>query len=119
MKTFVDKSSVVGNWTANSTQVTNSWLRDGLHPRCISRDLKWGTPVPKPGFTDKVFYVWFDAPIGYISITANYTDKWFVVSLSAVAVAVAVVAASVLTFALCVVCRDIHIQGGVVEKSCQ
>ena len=45
--------------------------------RCITRDLKWGTPVPKEPFTDKVFYVWFDAPIGYISITANYCgDKW-------------------------------------------
>jgi len=47
-----------------------------LKPRCVTRDLKWGTPVPLEGFTDKVFYVWFDAPIGYISITANYTDEW-------------------------------------------
>jgi methionyl-tRNA synthetase len=38
--------------------------------------LKWGTPVPLPEYSDKVFYVWFDAPIGYISITANYTDHW-------------------------------------------
>jgi len=38
--------------------------------------LKWGTPVPLEKFKDKVFYVWFDAPIGYISITANYTDEW-------------------------------------------
>lgn len=65
-----------GIWTNNAKVITNSWLRDGLKPRCISRDLKWGTPVPLEGFTDKVFYVWFDAPIGYISITANYTDKW-------------------------------------------
>lgn len=43
-----------------------SWLRDGLKPRCITRDLKWGTPVPLDGYTDKVFYVWFDAPIGYV-----------------------------------------------------
>ncbi|CAB4001240.1 methionine--tRNA ligase, cytoplasmic-like, partial [Paramuricea clavata] len=47
-----------------------------LKPRCITRDLTWGTPVPLEGFTNKVFYVWFDAPIGYISITANYTDQW-------------------------------------------
>ena len=40
-------------------------MRDGLKNRCITRDLKWGTPVPLPGFEDKVFYVWFDAPIGY------------------------------------------------------
>ncbi|KAJ9530763.1 hypothetical protein QJQ45_014926, partial [Haematococcus lacustris] len=58
------------------TQVTSAWMRDGLKPRCITRDLKWGTPVPQPGFDTKVFYVWFDAPIGYISITANYTAEW-------------------------------------------
>ncbi|MCE1206928.1 MAG: class I tRNA ligase family protein, partial [Spirochaetia bacterium] len=43
----------------------------GLKPRAITRDLKWGIPVPKAGFEDKVFYVWFDAPIGYISMTAS------------------------------------------------
>lgn len=58
------------------SQVTNAWMRDGLKLRCITRDLKWGTPVPRPGYEDKVFYVWFDAPIGYISITANYTQDW-------------------------------------------
>lgn len=57
-------------------QVTNSWMRDGLKVRCITRDLKWGTAVPRPGYEDKVFYVWFDAPIGYISITANYVSDW-------------------------------------------
>ena len=40
------------------------------------RDLKWGVPVPLPGFESKVFYVWFDAPIGYVSITKQYTDQW-------------------------------------------
>lgn len=51
-------------------------LKSGLQGRCITRDLKWGTPVPLEEFSDKVFYVWFDAPIGYISITANYDDGW-------------------------------------------
>ena len=51
-------------------------MRDGLKLRCITRDLKWGTQVPRPGYEEKVFYVWFDAPIGYISITANYTEDW-------------------------------------------
>ena len=60
----------------NMLQVTNSWMRDGLKVRCITRDLKWGTAVPRPGYEDKVFYVWFDAPIGYISITANYMSDW-------------------------------------------
>lgn len=57
-------------------QVTAAWMRDGLKQRCITRDLKWGIPVPLEGYQDKVFYVWFDAPIGYISITANYTPEW-------------------------------------------
>lgn len=65
-----------GTWTNNAQVITKSWIRDGLKPRCISRDLKWGIPVPLEGYTDKVFYVWYDAPIGYISITANYTDQW-------------------------------------------
>lgn len=76
LEAWVRESSAAGKWSANSVHTTNAWLKGGLQPRCISRDLKWGTPVPKPGFTDKVFYVWFDAPIGYISITANYTPEW-------------------------------------------
>ena len=57
-------------------------MRDGLKLRCITRDLRWGTPVPRAGYEDKVFYVWFDAPIGYISITANYTHDWKVLPAS-------------------------------------
>ena len=57
-------------------QTTNAWMRDGLKQRCITRDLKWGTPVPHVGYEDKVLYVWFDAPVGYISITANYVADW-------------------------------------------
>jgi len=53
-----------GIWTTNAEQITASWLRDGLNARCITRDLKWGTPVPLEGYQNKVFYVWFDAPIG-------------------------------------------------------
>jgi len=65
-----------GAWTRNAVQTTASWIERGLQPRPITRDLKWGVPVPKPGFEDKVFYVWFDAPIGYISITAHHYDDW-------------------------------------------
>ena len=70
-----------GSWTNVADAITKSWLNDDLHDRCITRDLEWGTPVPdtkKFGnkFKDKVFYVWFDAPIGYISITANKLDNW-------------------------------------------
>merc|ERR1719397_675931 len=76
LEKFIEESSKNGKWTANSLHTTQKWIREGLKPRCITRDLKWGTPVPKKGFENKVFYVWFDAPIGYISITANYTKDW-------------------------------------------
>ncbi|CUM62776.1 uncharacterized protein PRCAT00000333001 [Priceomyces carsonii] len=81
LKAWVDKASVEGSWSKNSRTITNSWIRQGLEPRCITRDLKWGTPVPLEKFKDKVLYVWFDATIGYVSITANYfkdknPDDW-------------------------------------------
>eukprot|EP00794_Sanderia_malayensis_P003231 gene3231-3711_t len=76
LKDWIDKSIESGNWSANSRQITKGWLQEGLKPRCITRDLKWGTAVPMEGYEDKVFYVWFDAPIGYLSITANYTKDW-------------------------------------------
>ncbi len=76
LEAWMEKTSKEGFWAKNAVQITSSWIRDGLQERCITRDLKWGIPVPKPGYEDKVFYVWFDAPIGYISITANLTDDW-------------------------------------------
>lgn len=63
-------------WTPTAKIIAASWLRDGLKPRCITRDLKWGTKVPLEGYDDKVFYVWFDAPIGYLSITNGLIDDW-------------------------------------------
>jgi len=76
LEAWMDKASVEGFWARNAVQMTRSWIRDGLHERAITRDLKWGIPVPKEGYEDKVFYVWFDAPIGYISITATLMDQW-------------------------------------------
>jgi len=77
LREWVDSSISKGMWSQNSISVTkDKWLKEGLQPRCITRDLKWGTPVPLEEYRDKVFYVWFDAPIGYISITANYTKEW-------------------------------------------
>lgn len=76
LEEWMEKASIDGFWAKNAIQMTKSWIRDGLRERCITRDLKWGIPVPKPGYENKVFYVWFDAPIGYISITANHTDAW-------------------------------------------
>lgn len=68
--------SVEMGWTSNARVITRAWLKEGLKSRCITRDLKWGIPVPVEGFESKVFYVWFDAPIGYMSITAKYTKEW-------------------------------------------
>lgn len=76
LQEYINTTSQMGGWSSNCIQVTGAWMRDGLKNRCITRDLKWGTPVPMEGYEDKVFYVWFDAPIGYISITANYTPDW-------------------------------------------
>lgn len=73
---WYNKTSEEGKWTSNAKSITKSWIESGLQKRCITRDLKWGTPVPLEKFKEKVFYVWFDAPIGYLSITANYTKDW-------------------------------------------
>eukprot|EP01112_Ceratiomyxa_fruticulosa_P013996 TRINITY_DN3979_c0_g1_i3.p1 TRINITY_DN3979_c0_g1~~TRINITY_DN3979_c0_g1_i3.p1 ORF type:complete len:766 (+),score=188.14 TRINITY_DN3979_c0_g1_i3:217-2514(+) len=73
---FVKESSHKGLWSSNAIQITGKWINETLEPRCITRDLQWGVKVPLPGYESKVFYVWFDAPIGYISITANYTPEW-------------------------------------------
>ena len=54
-----------------------SWLDLGLQPRAVTRDLDWGIPVPLEGAEGKVLYVWFDAPIGYISNTKELLpDSW-------------------------------------------
>ena len=76
LEEWVAGAATKGNWAANAVTFTNSLLTQGLIGRCITRDLKWGTPVPLEAYKEKVFYVWFDAPIGYISITACYTDEW-------------------------------------------
>lgn len=62
-------------WPDVAYSIALKWLKEGLEPRCITRDLKWGFPVPKAGYEDKVFYVWFDAPIGYIGITKQWSDE--------------------------------------------
>jgi methionyl-tRNA synthetase len=59
-------------WKANVYGQCKSWLNQGLRPRAITRDLAWGIPVPLPNAKDKVLYVWFEAPIGYISATQTW-----------------------------------------------
>lgn len=75
LEKWIESASVRGEWSANAIQMTKAWIRDGLNERAITRDLKWGISVPKAGFENKVFYVWFDAPIGYISITAQLANE--------------------------------------------
>ncbi|NHJ46218.1 MAG: methionine--tRNA ligase [Asgard group archaeon] len=69
IKKWVDSHE---DWPKTTLSIAKSWLRDGLRPRCISRDIEWGIPIPLDGYRDKVFYVWFDAPIGYISISKEW-----------------------------------------------
>ncbi len=63
-------------WKSNVYGQCKSWLDGGLLPRAVSRDLEWGIPVPVEGAEGKVLYVWFDAPIGYISATKELTPDW-------------------------------------------
>jgi len=63
-------------WKPNVYGQCKSWLDQGLQPRAVSRDLDWGVPVPVEGADGKVLYVWFDAPIGYISATKELTPDW-------------------------------------------
>ena len=75
LQEWLTEASKEGRWARNAVNMTHAWIRDGLRERAITRDLKWGIPVPLDGFDDKVFYVWFDAPIGYISICAEHLAK--------------------------------------------
>lgn len=63
------------DWKANVYGQCKSWIDQGLQPRAVTRDLDWGVPVPIEGVTGKVLYVWFDAPIGYISATRAWAEE--------------------------------------------
>jgi len=63
-------------WKSNVYGQCKSWIDGGLNPRAVTRDLDWGVPVPVDGAEGKVLYVWFDAPIGYISATKEWTNDW-------------------------------------------
>ena len=82
LATSVEKYIATSKFKHNVQAIAKSWLATGLTPRCITRDLTWGTPVPKgvdeflDKFSNKAFYVWFDAPIGYYSILANARPDW-------------------------------------------
>ena len=63
------------DWKSNVLGQVKSWIDDGLRPRAVTRDLEWGIPVPVEGGEGKVLYVWFDAPIGYISSTKEWAER--------------------------------------------
>ena len=63
------------DWKSNVYGQVKSWIDDGLRPRAVTRDLDWGIPVPLPDAEGKVLYVWFDAPIGYISSTKEWAKR--------------------------------------------
>jgi methionyl-tRNA synthetase len=65
LEEWFTRSSKEGKWDSHSIAITKSWIDKGLEGRSITRDMKWGVPVPLPGYENKVIYVWFDACIGY------------------------------------------------------
>lgn len=81
LEKWIDDASVKGKWAENAVKMTKAWLRDGLKERAITRDLEWGIDVPREGYDGKngsprkVFYVWFNASIGYISITKQLATE--------------------------------------------
>ena len=72
LRAWIDSKA---DWPVLVTSIARKWLDEGLHDRCITRDLKWGIPVNRPGFENKVFYVWFDAPIEYIAASQEWADE--------------------------------------------
>lgn len=72
VRQWVDQQT---QWPVLTKSIALKWLNEGLQSRGITRDLKWGVPVPKAGFEGKVFYVWFDAPIGYVSATKAWASE--------------------------------------------
>ncbi len=72
LKSWLDRTE---NWKPNVMGQVKSWLNQGLGDRAVTRDLTWGVPVPIEGFEGKVLYVWFDAPIGYISATKEWAEQ--------------------------------------------
>ncbi len=78
IEAFVNEHGPTGDgerWKTNVIGQCQSWLKEGLRPRAMTRDLDWGIPVPLPNAAGKVLYVWFDAPIGYISMTKEWAAE--------------------------------------------
>jgi methionyl-tRNA synthetase len=72
LEEFIRDADARDGWKPNVLQYCQSWFRDGLQDRAVTRDLDWGVKIPLPGFEKKVLYVWFDAVLGYISATKEW-----------------------------------------------
>ncbi len=75
IKKFIEANSR-NNWPKPAINKSLSYIKEGLKPRDITRKMKWGFPVPLKGYEDSVFYVWFDAVLGYIGITKEWSERW-------------------------------------------
>lgn len=75
LEKWLVQSLSTGDWTANAKQITRSWIRDGLKPRCITRDLKWGTPVPLPEYSEKVEKLFTHR---LLDLILWYPDTWLI-----------------------------------------
>jgi methionyl-tRNA synthetase len=73
LQSWVDAES--GHWRPAVVGFVQGWLKEGLRPRAITRDLDWGVPIPLEGFEDKRIYVWFDAVIGYLSASMEWAER--------------------------------------------
>ena len=81
LEEWLEKTLPGSDWTPNARFIIRSWLRDGLKPRCITRDLKWGTPVPLEGFEDKVKALCFIHILVSLGVeTLGYQNRHFIVS---------------------------------------
>ncbi len=75
LKNYIDNKNKEDGWRDNVIKYCQSWFNDGLQDRAVTRDLQWGVQVPLDGYKDKVLYVWFDAVLGYISSTKEWSQK--------------------------------------------
>ncbi len=82
LKEYIKERHERDGWKDNVLQYCNGWFHDGLGDRAVTRDLQWGVKIPLPGFENKVLYVWYDAVLGYVSGTKEWSiqqgtpDKW-------------------------------------------
>jgi methionyl-tRNA synthetase len=75
LRQYIEERSKRDSWKENVLRYCESWFKEGLQDRAVTRDLSWGVQVPVPGYESKVIYVWFDAVLGYISSTKEWASR--------------------------------------------